>query len=319
MSIAHTAPRYCGRFAPSPTGPLHFGSLIAAVGSYLDARHHDGLWRLRIEDVDQPRCQAGASDGILHLLEAYGFAWDGAVIYQSQRTAIYRAAFEQLQAAGQVFPCACTRKELADSRVVATHGQAGDGAQIYPGTCRDGLPAGRAPRAWRLRVGDAQIRFEDAVQGLITQDLARATGDFILLRADALFAYQLAVVVDDAAQGVNHVVRGADLLDSTPRQILLQQLLNLPTPQYAHLPLVLNQTGEKLSKQTLAAPLVPEQAPSMLHAALQFLGQQPPAELRAARLTELWQWASAHWSMHKVPRHNRLAADFAIFPEGVCA
>lgn len=316
-----SGPRYCGRFAPSPTGPLHFGSLIAAVGSYLEARQQGGLWRLRIEDVDQPRCQAGASDDILRLLEAYGFAWDGAVMYQSQRTAAYRAAFAQLQAAGRVFPCACTRKELADSRVataITTAAQVTADAQIYPGTCRNGLPAGRTARAWRLRVDDAQIQFTDALHGIVSQDLAQAVGDFVLLRADGLFAYQLAVVVDDAEQGVNHIVRGADLLSSTSRQILLQRLLQLPTPQYAHLPLVLNAAGEKLSKQTLATPLqrTPAQASLALHAALQFLGQRPPHELRQAHVHELWQWAMAHWSLTQVPRHNEPITDFADFSEG---
>ncbi|WP_154715898.1 tRNA glutamyl-Q(34) synthetase GluQRS [Sterolibacterium denitrificans] len=321
MHLARAAFRYCGRFAPSPTGPLHFGSLIAAVGSYLDARHHAGLWRLRIEDVDQPRCQAGASDDILRLLEAYGFEWDGEVIYQSRRTADYRAAFERLRAAGQVFPCACTRSELADSRIdrpesesesepeLASARLANDGARVYPGTCRDGLPAGRVPRAWRLRVGDARIHFADAVQGRIEQDLARDAGDFILLRADGLFAYQLAVVVDDAEQGISHVVRGADLLDSTPRQMLLQRLLNLPTPQYAHLPLAIDAGGEKLSKQTRARPLMRSQARPALFAALQFLGQAPSPDLRDASLGELWQWAIGHWSLSGVPRRNRLAAD----------
>lgn len=319
MRLACAASRYCGRFAPSPTGPLHFGSLIAAVGSYLDARHHAGLWRLRIEDVDQPRCQAGASDGILRLLEAYGFEWDGEIIYQSRRTADYRAAFERLQAAGQVFPCACTRSELADSRINQNSPEpkpgfaqlASDGACVYPGTCRDGLPAGRAPRAWRLRVGEARIQFVDAVQGRIEQDLARDAGDFILLRADGLFAYQLAVVVDDAEQGISHVVRGADLLGSTPRQMLLQRLLNLPTPHYAHLPLAINGGGEKLSKQTRAAPLTRDQARAALFAALRFLGQAPPPELRDARLGELWQWAIRHWSLSGVPRRNQLAVDFS--------
>jgi len=300
---------YRGRFAPSPTGPLHFGSLVAAVGSYLDARSHDGLWMLRIEDVDRPRCQPGATDDILRTLEAYGFAWDGEVLYQSRRDEAYRTALEKLHALGRVFPCACRRSELADSQIARL---AGDGAVIYPGTCRAGLPPGRTARAWRLRVDAARIAFDDTVQGGITQDLAHDAGDFLLLRADGLFAYQLAVVVDDVEQGINHVVRGADLLDSTARQILLQQLLQLPIPVYCHLPVVLNAAGDKLSKQTLAAPLTVAEARPALVAALRFLGQEPPPQLVAASLAELWQWAQMNWNLAKVPRcrSRNLAKEF---------
>ncbi|MBP9713320.1 MAG: tRNA glutamyl-Q(34) synthetase GluQRS [Sterolibacterium sp.] len=297
---------YRGRFAPSPTGPLHFGSLVAAVGSYLDARAHGGHWFVRIEDLDRPRCQLAAADAILRLLDAYGFEWAGEVLYQSARDEIYRAAFEQLRATGQVYACACTRSELADSRITITHpaARAADGALIYPGTCRHGLPAGRSARAWRLRVDEENIAFTDAVCGIIGQSLADEAGDFVLRRADGLYAYQLAVVVDDAAQGVTHVVRGADLLGSTPRQILLQHRLGLATPQYAHLPVVLDAHGEKLSKQTHAAPLVAQQAIPALLAALEFLGQQPPEELRSATRDALWQWAVAHWSMAGIPCKN---------------
>lgn len=289
---------YCGRFAPSPTGPLHFGSLLAAVGSYLDARSCGGVWRVRMEDVDQPRCNRDAADTILRTLEAYGFEWDGEVMYQSHRDAAYRAAFDRLCATGRVFPCACTRRELTDSR---TSLLAGDGALVYPGTCRNGLPPGRTARAWRLRVDDAQISFDDQIQGRIEQNLANEAGDFVLLRADELFAYQLAVVVDDAEQGITHIVRGADLLDSTPRQILLQQLLGMPTPVYAHLPVIVDAHGEKLSKQTLAVPLTVEQAQPALLAVLTLLGQAPPPQLRDVGLGELWQWAQQHWNLAKVP------------------
>lgn len=293
---------YRGRFAPSPTGPLHMGSLVAAVGSYLDARSQGGLWYLRIEDLDRPRCRPEATKAILQLLDTYGFEWDGDVLYQSQRDAIYHAAFEQLREQGDVYPCACTRSELADSRLThhtphTPHIQrAPDGAMIYPGTCRHALPEGRKPRAWRIRVDDEIIVFNDRLQGTIKQALAETVGDFILRRADGLFAYQLAVVVDDAAQGITHVVRGADLLESTSRQILLQQRLKLATPRYTHLPVVLNTKGEKLSKQTHAIPLEIHEANAALLCALDFLGQQPPSELRQARLSELWQWAIAHWS-----------------------
>ncbi len=289
-------PAYCGRFAPSPTGPLHFGSLVAAVGSLLEARTRHGEWRLRMEDVDAPRCSKQAASEILHALEACGFVWDGDVVWQSRRAEVYAAALERLKAAGRVFPCACSRRELADSAI------APDGAAIYPGTCRNGIAPGRAARAWRLRVGEARISFDDAIQGRIVSDLARDAGDFILLRADGLYAYQLAVVVDDAEAGITHVVRGADLLASTSRQIFLQQCLGLPTPDYAHLPVVVNAAGEKLSKQTRAAPVDYSRPGPALFAALEFLGQLPPVELSAAPVPELWTWARANWQLANVPR-----------------
>lgn len=294
MSIV--SPPYRGRFAPSPTGPLHFGSLVAAVGSFLEARVHAGTWQLRMEDVDLPRCSPAAAAEILRTLEACGFAWDGEVVWQSRRGDAYAAALERLKAAGRVFPCACTRAELADSAI------APDGAAIYPGTCRDGLAAGRAARSWRLRVGDARVGFDDAVQGAIASDLVSEAGDFILRRADGLFAYQLAVVVDDAAGGISHVVRGADLLASTARQIFLQQCLGLPTPAYAHLPVAVNAAGEKLSKQTRAAPVDRARPVPALFAALKFLGQEPPAELAGATLDDFWTWADARWQLGRVPR-----------------
>lgn len=294
MSIAN--PPYRGRFAPSPTGPLHFGSLVAATGSFLEARAHAGTWQLRMEDVDVPRCSPAAADEILRTLEACGFCWDGEVVWQSRRGAAYAAALERLKAMGRVFPCACTRAELADSAI------APDGAAIYPGTCRDGLAAGRAARAWRLRVGDARVSFDDALQGPLASDLASEAGDFILRRADGLFAYQLAVVVDDAAAGISHVMRGADLLASTARQIFLQQCLDLPTPAYAHLPVAVNAAGEKLSKQTRAAPVNRARPVPTLFAVLKFLGQEPPADLAGATLDELWAWATAHWQLGRVPR-----------------
>ncbi len=292
--IAST-PVYRGRFAPSPTGPLHFGSLVAAAGSFLEARTRSGEWLLRMEDVDAPRCSRTAADEILRTLEACGFAWDGEVVWQSRRSDAYAAALERFKAAGRVFACACTRKELADSAI------APDGAAIYPGTCRQGLPAGRPARAWRLRVGDARIGFDDAIQGRIDSDLAFDAGDFILLRADGLFAYQLAVVVDDAAAGITHVVRGADLLTSTARQIFLQQCLGLPTPSYAHLPVAVNAAGEKLSKQTRAAAVDSSRPGLALFAVLEFLGQRPPPDLSGASPRELWAWAAAHWQLAQVP------------------
>jgi glutamyl-Q tRNA(Asp) synthetase len=296
---------YRGRFAPSPTGPLHFGSLVAAMGSCLEARCRGGEWLLRIEDVDAPRCSPAAAGEILRTLEACGFEWDGEPVWQSRRGAAYAAALERLQAAGLVFPCACTRRELADSAL------APDGAAIYPGTCRAGLTPGREARAWRLRVGQARIGFDDAIQGRIECDLATEAGDFVLRRADDLFAYQLAVVVDDADATITHVVRGADLLLSTGRQIYLQQCLGVPTPAYAHLPVAVNAAGEKLSKQTLALALDNARPLPALLAALDFLGQQPPADLAHGTVAELWAWAVANWRLERVP-HGPATAPAAM-------
>lgn len=280
---------YRGRFAPSPTGPLHFGSLVAAVGSYLEAKHHHGSWLVRMEDLDAPRCTAEAADGILRTLEAFGLHWDEHIIYQSQRTAAYEETLQRLQTIAAAYPCACTRKEIADS---ALHGIDG---QIYPGTCRNGIPAGRQGRAWRIRTNSEPVEFTDALQGKISQRLENEIGDFVAKRADGLFAYQLAVVVDDAFQGITHVVRGADLLASTPRQIYLQRLLGLTTPHYMHLPIAVNGQGEKLSKQTLAAPVHSSNPATALWHALVFLRQEPPAELASCDLPALWQWALANW------------------------
>ncbi|HRP98644.1 MAG TPA: tRNA glutamyl-Q(34) synthetase GluQRS [Rhodocyclaceae bacterium] len=297
MSATQPSPppvRYVGRFAPSPTGPLHFGSLIAAIGSFLDARTHGGRWLLRIEDVDSPRTIAGAAEAIVATLARFGLEWDGVPVRQSRRRESYEAALEHLRRTGEVFPCACTRREIADSAL------ARDGSRVYPGTCRDGLPQGRSARAWRVRVG-GEIAFDDAVQGRQREELATETGDFVVLRADGLFAYQLAVVVDDCEVGVTHVVRGADLLDSTARQIHLQRLLGCPTPAYAHLPVAVNEAGEKLSKQTLAAVDGFSPASAWL-AALAFLGQNPPDELAGAPLEPIRAWAIANWSLARVPR-----------------
>jgi glutamyl-Q tRNA(Asp) synthetase len=319
---------YRGRFAPSPTGPLHFGSLVAAVGSYLEAKCHDGLWLLRMEDLDAPREQPGAAEAILRTLEACGMGWDGKIVYQSRRKDAYRAALEHLQAKGLTYACGCSRREIADSvlafapargasaahRPLLAQARAGgagseavqDGALIYPGTCRNGLAPGKAPRATRLRVDDTAIEFKDLVQGSIRQALAAAAGDFVLLRADGLYAYQLAVVVDDAEQQITDVVRGADLLDSTPRQIYLQRLLGLPTPRYLHLPAAVNAGGEKLSKQTRAAPVDERDPVPALAQALRFLGQAPPERLQRATLAEFWDWAIANWSAERIP-HRRSA------------
>ena len=291
---------YRGRFAPSPTGPLHFGSLVAAVGSYLDARKRGGKWFVRMEDLDPPREAPGAAGAILRTLEAYGFEWDGEVVFQSRRSAAYDAALARLEREKAVFRCACTRREISDSALSLA------GEPIYPGTCRGGLALGREARAVRVRVDNGVIAFDDALQGRIEQNLAREVGDFVVRRADGLFAYQLAVVVDDFEQGITDVVRGADLLASTPRQVLLQRLLGYPRPRYMHLPVAVNRNGEKLSKQTLAAPLMIEDAPAQLVRALRFLGQAPPADLAGADVTEVWSWARTSWRSDTIPRQRSL-------------
>jgi glutamyl-Q tRNA(Asp) synthetase len=283
---------YRGRFAPSPTGLLHAGSLTTAVGSYLQARTQGGEWLLRMEDLDPPREMPGASAAILRTLEALGFVWDGPVVYQSQRLDAYQQALDHLVAQQRAYPCACTRREIALA------GQAGLDGVVYPGTCRAGLAAGRTGRAWRLRVPAGLTRVVDGLHGPIEQDVLACVGDYVLKRADGLFAYQLAVVVDDAWQGVNAVVRGADLLDSTTRQIVLQQALGVATPSYVHLPVLVNAAGEKLSKQTLAPAIRPDAAAAELRLALTRLGHPPPAD--CGGLAELWAWALAHWQVSRV-------------------
>lgn len=299
---AENQPPSRGRFAPSPTGPLHFGSLVAATASYLDAKSLGGEWLVRMEDLDLARNVPGAADAILRDLETLGFAWDGPVVWQSQRGDLYRDALQMLRAQGRLFGCACTRREIADSMVGV------DGARVYPGTCRAGLPPGRSARAFRLRVEAGELGFEDRLLGWVCQDLAGAVGDFVLLRADGLVAYQLAVVVDDADQGVTAIVRGADLLDSTPRQILLQRLLGLPTPSYLHVPVAVDAAGQKLSKQTRAAPLDTRRPRQAIGAALAYLGHPPPQEILRAELSELWAWATAHWNPAWIPRSRCLSA-----------
>lgn len=289
---------YRGRFAPSPTGPLHFGSLIAAVASYLEAKTQSGEWLLRMEDLDTPREVAGAADAILKALETFGFEWDGSVIYQSRRFDAYAAALENLQAL--VYPCTCSRKEIADS---AIHGIDG---LIYPGTCRNGLKTDKQARAWRIKVEDRVIAFDDPIQSTISQNLSRDIGDFVLKRADGLYAYQLAVVVDDAEQGITHVVRGADLLDSTPRQIYLQQKLGVDTPGYAHIPVATNSQGEKLSKQTLAQPVDAQNPVPALWQALDFLGQRPEISMQKASLATLWKYAKANWDISNIPKQRSI-------------
>lgn len=298
----HSANRrmYVGRFAPSPTGPLHFGSLVAALGSWLDARAAGGRWLVRIEDLDPPREPPGAAQRILSVLAACQLNWDGEAVFQSRRGGLYQAALQRLGARGATYPCGCTRREMADSAPAI------DGARVYPGTCRNGLPEGRLARAVRVRAVAAPIVYEDRLFGRLAQSVEREVGDFVLRRAGGLFAYQLAVTVDDAAQGITDVVRGADLIDSTARQIHLQRLLGLPQPRYLHLPVAVNAAGEKLSKQTGAQPVDPARAGPEIARALAFLGHSPPKELAGAAPLELLSWAVRNWDIAKVPRQRTI-------------
>ena len=286
------AGRYVGRFAPSPTGMLHMGSLVAALGSYLDARHHNGQWLLRIEDLDPPRTQQGAAQRILADLAAHGLQWDGPVCWQSSRVAAYATAVDRLNRAGHTFYCVCSRSEV--------------GPGVYPGTCRAHTQA--IPNsAIRARVPAVRVECSDALYGDISADVASHPGDFIIRRRDGLFAYQLAVVVDDGAADVTDVVRGADLLDNTPRQVLLQQWLGLPTPRYLHLPLVLTAAGEKLSKQTFA-PALDGRPQDNLLAALKILGQTADPSLANRTCMELLESATRSWQRGSIPRMLRLPA-----------
>lgn len=284
---------YVGRFAPSPTGPLHAGSLVAAVASYLDARAHHGRWLLRIEDLDPPREARGARAAIVDALARLGFTHDDDIVHQSGRDAAYRAAFDRLARAGVVYPCACTRREVADSLLRSRRKPPDNADPVYPGTCRDGMPAGREPRAWRLRVDATPITWRDRCTGRSTERLDESVGDFVLRRADGLWAYQLAVVVDDAWQGVTDVVRGADLRASTARQVYLQRLLDLPAVRYLHVPVVLDSAGCKLSKQTGAAPIDPRHGVRALNEVLRFLGL---ADVAAANAADFWPEATARWA-----------------------
>jgi glutamyl-Q tRNA(Asp) synthetase len=286
--------KYCGRFAPSPTGPLHFGSLVAATASYLDARHAGGDWLLRIEDLDPPREVAGSAEQIVATLAALGFEWTGPIVKQSERHAAYQAALEQLLAAGRAFPCSCSRTELQAAQPPARDPS---DELYYPGWCRNGVRAPERKLAIRFRVAPGTIAFADPLQGLQTSDLARDTGDFVIRRRDSLFAYQLAVVVDDAAQNVTHVVRGADLLGSTARQIALQAALGLTTPEYAHLPLAIDANGVKLSKSSGAAAVDASQPARELWRSLQFLRQGPPPDLRRGPVATVWEWAIENWQV----------------------
>ena len=301
MVVNSPAEIIVGRFAPSPTGPLHFGSLVAAVGSYCLARQTGGRWLVRIDDLDTPRVVPGAADAILQSLEALGLNWDGDVVWQSRRQEAYREALARLEARGLVYACGCSRREILAS---APH--PGEEGPIYPGTCRNGLPPGRHPRAERVRVAAAPVCFRDGIFGPQEQHLADAVGDFVLRRADGIFAYQLATVVDDAAAGVNQVVRGADLLGSTPRQIYLHACLGSSIPQYVHLPLALGEDGEKLSKRHVCGGKdVRVAGGRWVGAVLEFLGQSPPPALRGAPAREVLAWGIDSFALDRVPTSAR--------------
>jgi len=286
-----------GRFAPSPTGDLHFGSLVSAVGSYLEAKSTGGLWLLRIEDIDPPREVAGSANRIIDDLNRLGLAPDGPVLFQSSRLDAYQDALDQLLANGHAYPCGCSRKELPATGK-------------YAGTCRNGIPAGKTPRAIRFCVKPGVCVFSDKLQGIVSDSPVDTIGDFIIRRADGLFAYQLAVVVDDEFQGITQVVRGADLLDSTSRQICLQKALGFDSPDYMHLPLVISADGKKMSKRLMTDPVKHQEPATAVRQALHFLGQNPPPGMS---LSDLWEWALAHWDRALIP-HVR-----ALLPTSVLA
>ena len=289
---------YIGRFAPSPTGLLHIGSLLTALASYADARANRGKWLVRMEDLDPPREMPGAAAHILHTLEAFGFEWDGEVVWQSRRHSLYRDALGRLKEKGLLYPCYCSRKDWQ-----AAAAQGADGF-VYNGRCRrpEDRPHTDKPPAWRIRVNDETIGFDDGIVGHYAQNLARDIGDFVLLRADGFWAYQLAVVADDADQGITHIVRGQDLLVSTPRQIYLQRCLGFATPHYAHLPLLVNKHGQKWSKQTLAPALDENHKEQLLRQVLEYLNLPPAPEV--SRPQALLSWAIEHWQPHKIPIHD---------------
>lgn len=285
-------PAYRGRFAPSPTGPLHFGSLVAAVASYLDARQAGGDWLVRIEDLDPPREAPGSADQIVAALATLGFEWNESIVRQSTRQPLYEDALQRLLAAGDAFRCSCSRAEIEAALTSTTT----PGEELrYPGWCRDGVRMPERVTAVRFRTPPGEIVFRDAIQGTICVDVAAEVGDFVIRRRDGWFAYQLAVVVDDAAQGITHVVRGADLLRNTPRQLLLQRALGLSSPAYAHVPVATDRNGVKLSKSGGAAAIDLARPNRELWRTLRFLQQDPPRELLEGSLAELWSWAIAHW------------------------
>lgn len=301
---------YRGRFAPSPTGPLHFGSLVAAVGSYLSARQAGGEWLLRIEDLDTPREVPGSADQIIATLDALGFEWTGSILRQSSRREAYEAATQQLLDAGLAFHCSCTRSELQAAQIHTSARLLDTDELRYPGWCRNGPRAPNRETAVRLFVTRGETEIQDLLQGRLTVDVSAEVGDFVIRRRDRLHAYQLAVVVDDAFQGVSAVVRGADLLNSAPRQVILQRMLSLPSPDYAHLPVATDVNGIKLSKSAGAAAIDMARSTEEVWRALEFLQQEPPPQLRRAGLAALWEWAIQHWQIQRLngQRHAAIRA-----------
>ncbi len=294
-----TTNRYRGRFAPSPTGPLHFGSLVAAVGSYLYSRQAGGEWLLRIEDLDTPREVPGSADLIIRTLDAFGFQWTGSIMRQSSRRDAYQAAIQQLLNNGQAFVCSCTRSELQAAQ--SSEPRLFDTDELrYTGWCRSGPRVPTRETAVRLLVPLGETAVSDLLQGRFTVDVSAEVGDFVIRRRDGIHAYQLAVVIDDAFQGISAVVRGADLLHSTPRQVILQRMLSLPTPDYAHLPVATDVNGIKLSKSAGAAAIDISRPTYELWRALEFLQQEPPPELRRAGSATLWEWAIKHWQPQRL-------------------
>ncbi len=294
---------YRGRFAPSPTGDLHFGSLIAAVGSYLDARHHRGEWLIRIEDVDTTREVPGSADRIVRALDLFGFEWTGPIIRQSARSERYQIILDELMRSGQAYECSCSRAEIQASQSSSSSSTSSNSPADelrYPGWCRQAVRNPERDRAIRFRVPSGPTCFQDELQGEVCMDVERDVGDFVIRRRDGLYAYQLAVVVDDADQGITHVVRGADLLNSTPRQMLLQSALGFPHPGYAHLPVALAANGSKLSKSAGAMSLDLMHPGYELWRALRFLKQEPPDTLGRASTDEVWEWAIQHWNLDQL-------------------
>lgn len=292
--------RPCGRFAPTPSGPLHLGSLLAAAGSYLSVRSRGGRWLLRIEDLDRDRCIPGLADQFQRTLAGFGFEWDGNVEFQSRRGDLYAQAIDRLALGGRCYPCRCSRSRIAALALEP------DGEPVYPGTCRGDPGAGSGPHALRFRIDadEPPVEFDDAWQGHVRQDCRLEAGDFVIRRRDRFAAYHLAVVVDDALQGVTEVVRGADLLSSTPSQILLQRALGLPTPRYGHLPLLTEPDGQKLAKSRRAVPIDAAAAPRQLWQVLGWLEQEPPVALADAPVAEIWMWALANWRPARLAGHR---------------
>lgn len=291
--------KYRGRFAPSPTGPLHFGSLLTALASFLDARHHQGKWLVRIENLDPPREQANAADKILKTLESYNLYWDESVIWQSQRHQLYEDICQHLLSKQKAYYCTCSRSQLS-----SYNGN-------YPGTCRKSSnnitnTPPDLPYTIRFKIDDKNISFKDRLQGVFEQNVSRAVGDFVIKRKDGLYAYQLAVVVDDHEQKINQVVRGYDLIDNTPRQILLQKTLAYETPAYTHLPIIVNQQGQKLSKQTFAPSVSGDNPKSVLLTALKVLGYPIQRDMIDANMNSIINWAIKNWSLKNIPKKTRL-------------